>query len=1298
MVVLGMTATYAQTDMTSRITNPSFEQGNEGWVHKDMNTQGNTAFTLKSGNTYMEKWVGGDGPVGSALLSQTLTELPPGTYELTAAAQNIKESAPSAAQTGAWIFAGAEKTTVTVRAKYSVRFTFVLDPVAIGFEAVDASGNWIAVDNFRLSRLDEATDAVHAKLQEIVTAARALYGDGSGKEAAAFDAVLKQAEAVLAKTGATSDEMITQAKAVREAEDSYRLANASEALPYDMTSKMVNASFENGWDGWTQSGMQLQGNDAFSLKEGSTYAERWTGRGGNVGDGSVTQTVKSLPCGRYRLTAAAQNIQEDSPNTNRTGAWIVGDYAREAVGKRGTYSVVFTVVTGDAVVGFVAEGAKGNWIACDNFRLEYLGADADGQQSEMQARIEAAEALTSEKMNGEVFATLQAAIATAKSATEANFAEAGAALRQATEEAEASIAAYEELLKAIAAAEMVCATGEGNERATFQAVIDAAQALYDSDTAQNEAMAAQIKALDQATFAYRLANGTGTVPTVKTDPRYVRGAIAAFGRMSVSGISTSQILEKGFCWSTEPDPTVLDNRTTNYLSQNGEIYVMDLEPATIYYIRAYAMTKNYAVGYGDVIKISTLPMGDVSYTYYNNDGGDFHNNKNTNALSEACWYWSNYTSIRGFHVTANYSAGTPTADCGYGGGMRIGPNTGQRTGTMMHEMNHGIGGGTIPVWGGWNESPLRTTVNGDWAGERANGVLRFWENREDLVITAAYDGAHWGFRTTPNGAYSSDDNWLNKYAFNGSHLEAGNWAGPQNWNDTQIVYIGNSLINQSMCEDGLVPVNYYGGGFCLPAYVFEQDDLKKYYIKSESADHGLYDSYLIEGSANKLTWTNKSVEEVAENDSAAWYITFDPKTQYYTFRNAATDHVITYAYGFKTASRSTITAADKFHLMRGRNDVVMGDMKLRGYWMIHPEQSNTPATLTAAANGAVSSASLDLYDRAVQQRWMFLAADELEGFDSGTVAAAKDELMAYIKQLKKLQRTPHVEDEEGADEKLTDDLATIEAGAATATKAVEVKALLTDARTAGIDFLSGVTPSDITKPFDLTFMVKNAAIDSSDGWSGDATYNESCCEFFQRTFDFAQIVTGLPKGNFKLMAQAFQRPGHYETAYNAYARGSNQVSAVLYAGTKTQKIQHIGEGAQSRKVHADDVQVGSPTVYIPNTMASAAAYFKKKLYDNEVWAATTQKNASLKIGIKGTISNDGYWSICDNFRLYYYGSLTKDEVTGVEEVKNDELPMTNENVPSGIYDMNGRLVRHGTNTAGLPKGLYIVGGRKIVVR
>lgn len=77
----------------------------DGWTYKSLAAQGNNVFTLKDGNTYVEKWTGRGGAVGSASISQQLTSLPPGNYELSVAAQNIQEDTPKKAQSGAWIFA-----------------------------------------------------------------------------------------------------------------------------------------------------------------------------------------------------------------------------------------------------------------------------------------------------------------------------------------------------------------------------------------------------------------------------------------------------------------------------------------------------------------------------------------------------------------------------------------------------------------------------------------------------------------------------------------------------------------------------------------------------------------------------------------------------------------------------------------------------------------------------------------------------------------------------------------------------------------------------------------------------------------------------------------------------------------------------------------------------------------------------------------------------------------------------------------------------------------------------------------
>ena len=1300
----------AQTNVTSKIKNPSFESsGLNGWTQSGMSTQTNTAFSKKAGNTYVEKWTGRGGAVGSGFVSQTITGLSAGRYKLTVSAQNIQEDTPTSAQTGAYIFANDNKTTVTVTKDYDVEFTVIDGKATIGFKAEDASGNWLAVDNFRLYLTGDARDEVSAALSSAIENARSYYGSGDGKNADVLLGVIQTATTVLNDESSTSQQMADQIPLLESAVFNYRVDNASEESPLEMTSFIVNPSFEDNLHGWTNSNMGIQSNDAFTLKSGNNYVEKWTGKGGAVGDGSIMQTVTGIPEGSYRLYAAAQNIQEDTPSTTKTGAYIVGEESKTAVGVRKTYSVDFITLSNNAIIGFVASNAQGNWIACDNFRLEYMGKDQGALRAELKRRIDAAQTLVTKKMRATDRTALQNAIADAttrwNASGEQTYADVADALRSAVNIANESIAAYEKVNKALSEAKKIYNAGIGdNGREELNSVITNAQSLYDGENADNSACEQMVKALEDAIFKYQIDNGSGTVPTVKTDPRYARGCIEAFGRMTVSGIAAANIKEQGFCYATHPDPTVLDSRSTDYLENNGRIYRMSMKPATVYYMRAYVMTTDYAVGYGDVIKLSTLPMGNVTYTYYNNDGGDFHYNKNTNALTEACYYWSNYTSINGFHVTANYSAGTPTADCGYGGGMRIGPNTGQRTGTMMHEMNHGIGGGTLGIWGGWEDSWMRTSMNGDWAGERANGVIRFWENREDIVITGAYDNAHWGLREI-SGSYSDSNTWCNKYPVNGSHLEAGNWAGPTNWNETQILYIGNSLIQQGFCEDGLVPVNYYSGAFCLPGYVFPQEDNQKYYIKNEDESRGLYSAYLVEGTNGQLTWKDMTEEEVKQNDKAAWYVSFTPLNQYYQIKNASTGHYISYVSsgtnGFKAVTRTSISNNENFHVIRGRHTIDVGTksnmFSAHSYWLIHPENRSNPPCLTAAASNKVSANDVNLYDNGTAMRWIFLQADDVTDFEDHIKLTFTAEIQALVRQIQKLESTPHIQNEEGADEELDTRLNEILTLADNLNNASEAQALKEQTLNTAAEFLSKVNPKYMTRPFELTFMIENAAIDDNSGWSLKPTFSNSCCEFFQAAFDFNQTIHNLPKGTFKVMVQAFQRPGAYETAYNDFKNGTNNVNAVLYAGTDNVKIKHIAEGARTSKLDADDVSVGSPTRYIPNTMAGAAAYFAKKKYDNELFTTTNEINASLKIGLKGTVSSSGYWTIFDNFRLYYYGSLTHDQIVSINDVLVDDNPQTPSD--NNVYNLQGVIVRQNATTLeGLEPGVYIVNGKKYMVK
>ncbi len=1170
--------------------------------------------------------------------------------------------------------------------------------------AMPSTSQWLNWQEIRVIYKGMGTQSVKTELKVVVDEATALYGDGTDKGAEALKPVLDKAAGIYDDVAADALSIIEVTQELEKAIDVFRLESASVERPVDYSDYIQNRSFEKGFDHWAEhTGLNVQGNSAFALKSGNTYLEKWVGEGQVVGDAYLVQRVTGLTPGVYILKAAAQNIQQNS-ETLQKNAFLFAGNSKIEISIANDYSLVFTHIETDLNIGFQAKEATGNWLCCDDFRLYYAGGEMADFAQELQKYIDAGKERLPEKMETVVRTQLTAAIEAAEKElgqpTLEGIVKVSTPLRIAAETADLSMESYRKLQTAIEIAEEKYGEGTMQGADKFQAAIRQAKTVNESLESTREQMAQEVVNLEKAAFAYLLDNPSGAVPIVVTDKRYARGAIAAFGRMTVSGVAGSEIMEQGFCWSTEPDPTVLDYRSTNYLENNGRIYVMDMKPATVYYMRAYAITKNYAVGYGEVIKMSTLPLGSVTYTY--DFGGDAaQNNRIESALIEATTYWTNYTSIRGFNVTCVYSPGTPTADCGYGGYMRMGSNMGQRCGTCMHEMNHGIGGGTLEVWGGWVPSFTRTSINGDWAGERTNAVLRFWENREDLVITAAYDGGHWGFREL-NGVYSQDNMYLNKYAFNGAHLEPGAWAGPKDWNGTQIVYIGNSLINQAFCEDGLIPVNFYAGAFCLPAYTFVHEDNKKYYIKSESDAHGLYSSYLKEGDRNMIRWVEVSNEGTALNDSSAWYISFNPATQYYQFRNAATGHYLSYSAvgvnGIKAVERAVPASNESFHLMRSRKDLVVGEnddqQTLRGYWVIHPDNKANPDCMTASGSNRISAEAVNLYDTSTSQRWVFLDAEGIADFDRGCMSEVQGGLADLIAKVRKLKSVPHTEDVANADNVLEADLVAIEVAAENVTNVNEVEKLVEEVRIVAANYLSGVTPTNLEKPFELTFMIDNAAIDDNSGWSDTPTFDASCCEYFQRTFDFHQILKHMPRGSFKLTAQAFQRPGEYATAYNNFVNGTNHVSAVLYADDASVKIQHIGSEARRLSLSDDDVTVGNSELYIPNTMAGAAAYFKRRLYNNEVVTSTESNDASLRIGLKCTTSYNGYWTIFDKFRLYFYGSISEDVITGLEEVTTDDASKMEQDVPTGVYNLQG--IKVGDSLDGLPKGIYIVGRKKVL--
>ena len=512
-------------------------------------------------------------------------------------------------------------------------------------------------------------------------------------------------------------------------------------------------------------------------------------------------------------------------------------------------------------------------------------------------------------------------------------------------------AEHAELQKLIDKATEVIGDGGGEGATELTAAINGAKELIAAGS--NDKIDSLAKSLSDATLNYRILNATGGSPKITTNKFVAAGATVLLGRMSLG--SAAGILERGFCWSTHPEPTIFDNRSTHSFSANGEIYRMEkLQPGTMYYVRPYVLTNKYVLAYGDIVKAPTLPKGSVTADY-DNGGSTEEDYRIASAVEEIKWLYNNLSYVRGINLSVHYSAGTPTADCSYGGWMRVGANESyQQTGTILHETNHGVGVGTSDIW--WNGNYRQDGDRGKWLGPRATQMIRFLNKDNTAYMTG--DNTHmW-----PVSSYSGPN-----YGINGS------WEDSYNPENT-LLYYGNVLITHALHQDGLICSSSVG--FASPAYTFEQEDDTKYYIKTTD-NLGNETSLLTVTENGGLAQKEVRAEEACRNDSFAWNIIYFPKTAYYALRNVATGKLLSCSTTqFKTVTRTSPTAAEQVQLLPSRTNFKKGKLNTSSYWITIRKQA-----LKVTNQTTVSGASFDASDKNTKQHWLVLTADQFAEFD-----------------------------------------------------------------------------------------------------------------------------------------------------------------------------------------------------------------------------------------------------------------------------------------------------------------------------
>ncbi|MBQ8607998.1 MAG: hypothetical protein IJ417_07415 [Bacteroidaceae bacterium] len=300
-------------------------------------------------------------------------------------------------------------------------------------------------------------------------------------------------------------------------------------------------------------------------------------------------------------------------------------------------------------------------------------------------------------------------------------------------------------------------------------------------------------AINQTDTAYSDIQTFQTIvapPSVETLPVYTRLKVAAIaaGKFTSAG---DELKSYGVCISRKPLPIVSNKDGNSFVeaadtakdaSMRGEfgVFFDNLEPNTLYHIRAYAINSRDTV-YGNDRIFKTSRGGSLTWGWVNEqealDAGA--RDRIAIAMDSAKFYYENYSNLQKY-IYVQYNTGVQTADCNIEGWMRYGPNERyQWVGTAQHEISHAMGVGTASNYNAMFKS------DGTWKEYRATQALRVMMS--DMTQTLKISGVHFW----PGGINQKEE------VTNGTNNSYG-----VNIRNERMLKL-NAIVLSAMREDGL---------------------------------------------------------------------------------------------------------------------------------------------------------------------------------------------------------------------------------------------------------------------------------------------------------------------------------------------------------------------------------------------------------------------------------------------------------------------------------------------------------------
>jgi hypothetical protein len=253
-------------------------------------------------------------------------------------------------------------------------------------------------------------------------------------------------------------------------------------------------------------------------------------------------------------------------------------------------------------------------------------------------------------------------------------------------------------------------------------------------------------------------------------------------------------------------------------------------------------------------------------------------------------------------------------------------------------------------------------------------------------------------------------------------------------------------------------------------------------------------------------------------------------------------------------------------------------------------------------------------------------------------------------------------------------------------------------------YSSGVSPK-AGKSFDFTSFIVNADFDveATTGWTaaeGSELPSGTDCPYWwygssttmELTQEFYQELSNMPAGNYVLDVNAAIRVDmtYATTAYTAENLPSNMTYCKVFANDKEADVHPFFYEDEAKGLTLESMmEMTNDWDYRHGNGTLIDYMLKQSGHFNSLVPFTLEKEGNIKIGFRMELpKRGGQMPFINYFHLYYYGTADPTAINGIAA--------DNSEAPAGVYNLQGQYV--GPTTNGLAKGLYIVGGQKVIIR